>query len=145
MTQNSQSNGTAHCPEPTILVVEDGEAVRKMICAMLAQNGYHCFEAADGPEALGMLRGMGGVNLVLTDMMMPGMNGAELAKAISKDYPHIRIVFMSGYSDDSLIRTPNGAAGLFLAKPFTASALTETVRMALNKPWDGLPDLCSKT
>src|SRR5215470_126883 len=98
MTQNSQSSGIAEGADETILVVEDGEAVRKMICAMLSQNGYQCPEAADGEQALVVLEGIGSVNLVLTDLMMPGMSGTELAKQISKDYPQIRIIFMSGYT-----------------------------------------------
>jgi CheY-like chemotaxis protein len=145
MTQNSQSSGITESADETILVVEDGEAVRKMICAMLSQNGYQCLEAADGHEALVVLEGIGSVNLVLTDLMMPGMSGTELAKQISKDYPQIRIIFMSGYTDDLLIRTPDGGSGLFLAKPFTASVLAESVRRALDRPWKGLPDLCLKS
>ena len=145
MTQNSQSHGITGISDATILVVEDGESVRKMICAMLTQNGYQCLEASDGNEALGLLRGIGSVNLVLTDLMMPGMNGTELARHLSRDYPEIRIMFMSGYSEDPVIHSTEGARGLFLAKPFTASALTERVRQALNRPWSGLPDLCPKT
>jgi CheY-like chemotaxis protein len=145
MIHSSQSARIADAPDPTILVVEDGEAVRKMICAMLSQNGYQCLEAADGHEALVVLGGIPSVSLVLTDLVMPGMSGTELARHISKDYPEIRIIFMSGYSDDPVIRTSEGGSGLFLAKPFTASALTERVRQALDRPWTGLPDLCSAT
>src|SRR5689334_19136768 len=77
MTQNSQTDSIAEMADTTILVVEDGDAVRKMICAMLSQSGYQCFEAADGNQALRLLRGIGRVNLVLTDLVMPGMNGTE--------------------------------------------------------------------
>jgi CheY-like chemotaxis protein len=145
MTQNSQSSGIIECADETILVVEDGEAVRKMICAMLSQNGYQCFEAADGQQALGVLEGIPGVSLVLTDLLMPGMSGTELAKQISREYPQIRIIFMSGYTDDPVIHTPDGGSDWFLAKPFTASALAESVRRALDRPWKGLPELCVRS
>jgi len=145
MAHNSQSDGIIETTDRTILVVEDGESVRKMICAMLSQVGYQCLEAADGHEALLVLGGMRNINLVLTDLMMPGMNGAELARQISKEYPEIRIIFMSGYSEDPVIQTSGGGSGLFLAKPFTASALAERIRQTFDRPWTGLPDLCSKT
>src|SRR5215831_10211106 len=80
MAHISQSDGITETADRTILVVEDGEAVRKMICAMLSQHGYHCLEAADGHEALVVLNGIRKINLVLTDLMMPGMGGAELAR-----------------------------------------------------------------
>jgi CheY-like chemotaxis protein len=145
MTQNSQSGGIAETADQTILVVEDGEAVRKMICSMLSQNGYQCVEAADGEQALVLLEGIRSVDLVLTDLMMPGMSGTELAKHISKEYPQIRIIFMSGYCDDPVIRTPDAGSGWFLAKPFTASTLAESVRRALDRPWKGLPALCLRS
>jgi len=92
-----------------------------------------------------VLEGIRSVNLVLTDLMMPGMSGAELAKQISRDYPQIRIIFMSGYTEDPVIRTPDSGSGWLLAKPFTASALAESVRRALDRPWKGLPDLCLRS
>jgi len=145
MIQNSPSAGITESSDEIILVVEDAEVVRKMICAMLTQSGYQCLEAADGEQALVVLEGFRSVKLVLTDLMMPGMSGTELAKQISKDYPQIRIIFMSGYTDDPVIRTPDGGSGWFLAKPFTASALAESVRRALDRPWKGLPGLCLRS
>ena len=123
----------------TILVVEDAESIRRMVCAMLSQFGYHCLEACDGTEALDVLDSAGGeVNLVLTDMIMPKMTGAELAQEIARIQPGIRIMFMSGYSDDPLVRTLAHSPAIFLAKPFTATVLIEKVREALDHPWTGL-------
>src|SRR6266496_6457506 len=87
MAHNFQTDGITEDADQRILVVEDGDAVRKMICAMLMQNGYQCLEAADGEEALHVLHdgGAGKVSLVLTDLMMPGMNGAELARHIAQN------------------------------------------------------------
>jgi CheY-like chemotaxis protein len=123
----------------TILVVEDAESIRRMVCAMLSQLGYHCLEACDGTEALDVLESAGGsVNLVLTDMIMPNMTGAELAQEIARLRPAIRIMFMSGYTDDPLVRTLERTPAIFLAKPFTAAVLLEKVREALDHPWTGL-------
>jgi two-component system cell cycle sensor histidine kinase/response regulator CckA len=122
----------------TILVVEDAESIRRMVCAMLIQCGYHCLEAGDGAEALNVLESDGrSVSLILTDMIMPRMTGAELAQEVSRCWPDIRIMFMSGYSDDPVVRTLEHTA-TFLAKPFTATILMNKVREALDHPWTGL-------
>jgi len=124
----------------TVLVVEDAEPIRRMVCAMLSQSGYSCLEAADGAEALDLLKKSDcSVSLVLTDVIMPKMTGAELAQQLSRIRPDIRIMFMSGYSDDPVVRKFERSSSTFLAKPFTASALMEKVRQALDGPWAGLP------
>ena len=123
----------------TILVVEDADSIRKMVCAMLAQAGYRCMEAADGEEAYRLIDGAPGVvDLVLTDVVMPRMGGPELARRVGRLRPELRIVFMSGYSEDPVVRSLERSASLFLAKPFTAQALLEKVRSALDAPWSGL-------
>jgi two-component system cell cycle sensor histidine kinase/response regulator CckA len=123
----------------TILVVEDAVAVRKMVCAMLTQTGYLCLEAGDGTEALRLLEGSEDVSLVLTDVIMPNMDGPELARHLSRIRPELRILFMSGYIEDSVVRSIGRVSSLFLPKPFTAAALTEKVRESLDLPWMGLP------
>jgi CheY-like chemotaxis protein len=125
--------------QETILVVEDAESIRSLVCAMLSQSGYHCLEAGDGAEALDVLQaGSDPVNLVLTDMIMPRMTGAELAQELARIHPEIRIMFMSGYADDPIVRSLDTSAAIFLAKPFTATILTEKVREVLDQPWSGL-------
>jgi CheY-like chemotaxis protein len=123
----------------TILVVEDAESIRSMVCSMLAQSGYHCLQAGDGEEALDVLQADGDtVSLVLTDIIMPRMTGAELARRVSFTRPNIRIMFMSGFADDPVVRSIETSAAVFLAKPFTANILTEKVREVLDHPWLGL-------
>lgn len=124
----------------TVLVVEDAEAIRKMVCSMLAQSGYNCLEAGDGEEALQLVaKCVEAIDLVLTDMTMPRMNGKDLAHHLARQRPEIRIVFMSGYMDDPSVREMERWSSAFLAKPFTAAALTSKVREALDRPWTGLP------
>ena len=125
----------------TILVVDDAEAVRKMVCAMLNQSGYDCLEASDGLEAVHMLNAADHIQLVLTDMVMPNMSGSDLANHLSRTRPEMRIIFMSGYTEDPMVRNVERASAIFLAKPFTAAALTEKVRQTLNRPWKGIPRL----
>ena len=125
----------------TILVVEDAEEIRRMVCGMLASQGYTCLSAGDGVDALEMIEcGTDRVDLMLTDMIMPNMMGAELARRVARLKPEIRIVLMSGFSDDPLVRSFQRAPAVFLPKPFTASALCAKVRQALDEPWHGFPD-----
>lgn len=124
----------------TILVVEDADGIRNMVCAMLAQQGYQCLEASDGADALRMLdQTTEPVDLVLTDVIMPKMTGAELSRHLVRLRPELRVVFMSGYSDDPAVREFERMPPIFLAKPFTSTALFEKVRQALDQPWCGLP------
>ena len=123
----------------TILVVEDAEAIRKMVCAMLASNGFRVLEAADGQEALRIAEDTRHCfQLALTDMVMPRMDGAEFARHLNRLRPEVRIVFMSGYTDNPMVRRTEESTVSFLAKPFTADVLLETVRRTLNDPWQGL-------
>ena len=128
----------------TILVVEDAESVRKLVCAMLAQGGYRCLEAADGHEALKLMEdGPQSFHLVLTDIVMPGMNGVELAHHLNRIRPEVRVVFMSGYADDPLMEKIEDGA-LLLSKPFTASALLDAIRQSLNGDSGGPPTSISR-
>ena len=92
-------------------------------------------------EALELIeRGDHSLHLMLTDMVMPRMMGAELARRAARLRPELRIVLMSGYSDDPVVRLYQSAPAAFIAKPFTAAALCAKVREALDTPWFGLPD-----
>jgi two-component system cell cycle sensor histidine kinase/response regulator CckA len=121
----------------TILVVDDAETVRKMVCAMLEQNGYGCLEACDGHQALQAIEDEP-VHLVLTDIVMPGMGGAELATRLAHERPDVRIMFMSGYTEDPLLHHVGRMPSLFLAKPFTAGTLMSRIRQVLDEPWERL-------
>jgi two-component system cell cycle sensor histidine kinase/response regulator CckA len=125
----------------TILVVEDAESIRKMVCAMLSGAGYRCLEAADGEEAYRIVSGAPrAIDLILTDVMMPKMGGPELARRVGNVRADLRVIFMSGYSEDPVVRSIERSSSMFLPKPFTAAALMEKVRHTLDLPWPGLPD-----
>lgn len=125
----------------TILVVDDGDEIRRLVCGMLHTQGYNCVSAANGPEALQLIeRGEDEPHLMLTDMVMPKMSGSELAVKASRLRPDLRIVLMSGFSEDPVVRLYQQAPAAFIAKPFTAAALCAKVREALDMPWPGLPD-----
>jgi two-component system cell cycle sensor histidine kinase/response regulator CckA len=108
----------------TVLAVEDEDAVRRIVKIALESAGYRVIEARNGPEALEVVRRhAGAIHLVVTDVVMPEMSGRELAERIVKDHPGVRILYMSGYMDDAVMRhgiVESGAA--FLQKPFTPLA-----------------------
>ena len=124
----------------TILVVEDAEEIRRLVCGMLVLQGYNCLAASDGAEALELVENcVEQVHLVLTDMVMPKMMGSELARHLAQRRPDIRILLMSGFSDDPVVRSFERVPTIFIAKPFTAAALYAKVRQALDQPWRGFP------
>jgi len=117
----------------TIFVVEDDELVRRLTVKTLSQAGYRVFDFASGDEALrGLATYEGEVPLLLTDVVMLGMNGVEVAQRFSERHPTTRVLLMSGYADEVLARSGVTEAGrAFLEKPFTPARLLEAVR-ALN-------------
>jgi len=115
----------------TILIVEDQEATAQITRILLESWGYHVLEAHSGEEAMGLFAKDGhAIHLVLTDVIMPGMNGAELASELLQQRPDLRIVFMSGYPNDQLNR-PETA---FLPKPFNPASLSRMIRKELDRP-----------
>jgi len=123
----------AHGTE-TILVVEDEESVRKIAKRILETAGYRVFAAGSGPEALAVCEQRAGeIHLVLTDVVLPLMSGQALAERIAKTYPTIRLLFMSGYTDNAFVHQGALEASTpFIDKPFTAQDLTRKVREVLN-------------
>ncbi|MBN1103096.1 MAG: response regulator, partial [Deltaproteobacteria bacterium] len=117
----------------TILVVEDDETVRNLALNALKRYGYTVLCARDGEEALRMCRERTEqIQLMLSDVVMPGMSGKDLAEEIKGLRPGLKVLFMSGYTDNSIVRhgvLENGIA--FLQKPFTPEALARKVRKAL--------------
>jgi two-component system, cell cycle sensor histidine kinase and response regulator CckA len=120
----------------TVLIVEDEEGVRRLLRYILESRGYKVLEAADGEQALHVcLESDGGIQLVVTDMIMPRMGGRELAARLSEMVPDLKIVFMSGYTDDVLLRTGELRRGMsFLQKPLRPETLAAKVREALDSP-----------
>jgi signal transduction histidine kinase/CheY-like chemotaxis protein len=119
----------------TVLVVEDEPAIRALACEMLEAHGYRAIAAASGEEALGLaVRHPGSIDLLLSDVVMPGFAGPALAERFAVVRPHARVLFMSGYAGDDLARRGvEDEASDVLPKPFTAEALLRRVRDALDR------------
>jgi two-component system, cell cycle sensor histidine kinase and response regulator CckA len=119
-----------------LLLAEDDQAVRQVAEALLRRHGYDVTVAEDGEAALAVMDEHGaGVQLVITDVVMPRMNGRELAERIATRFPGTRILFISGYTDDDILRRGVQANGIdLLEKPFTADELLRRVRRALDLP-----------
>jgi DNA-binding response OmpR family regulator len=117
----------------TILVVDDEPAVRRAVFRALSEAGYRVFEAADGAEALVVLsRVAHRVDLVLSDVRMPGVNGAQLARELAEAWPQQRVLFMSGQPREVLEGYELPETGVeLLPKPFTVQALLARVRECL--------------
>jgi CheY-like chemotaxis protein len=112
----------------TVLVVEDQEEVRGLACSILRERGFEVLAAADGDEALAVARRFAGpIRLMLTDVIMPGMNGRDLALRMAPVRPDIRVIFMSGYTDRVVLEDH----AMLIEKPFTAEQLMAMVRTAL--------------
>jgi len=119
----------------TVLVVEDEEKVRKLTAEILGRQGYRVLEASHGDEALLIHeRYDGPIHLVLVDVVMPGMNGSELAKRLAFLRPETKILYMSGYTDNAIVHHGVLEKGVnYVQKPFTMDALARKVREVLNK------------
>jgi PAS domain S-box-containing protein len=125
-------NGQAQRGSETIMVVEDDPGVRDLVRLMLEANGYHVLAVADASEAARVCAASR-VDLLLTDVVMPDVNGRALAERLSDIAPGMRVLFMSGYSDEAVHRHGQlTKTAAFLEKPFTERALTLKVREVLD-------------
>jgi PAS domain S-box-containing protein len=117
----------------TVLVVEDEEAVRTLACRVLRGKGYRVLEAASADLALAILGGSTDpIDLLLTDVVMPGMSGPVLADRLLGRHPSLRVLYMSGYAEEAIERQGSlPAGGELLEKPFTADQLARRVRAAI--------------
>jgi CheY-like chemotaxis protein len=119
----------------TILVVEDEEGLRKLVREVLEQRGYRVLSAGSGEEALNVASRTGRIDLLLTDVVMPNMNGRELARVLGEERPTLPVLYLSGYTDEMVTGTgilTDGAE--FLQKPFTAEMLAHKIRDILDRP-----------
>ena len=128
----------------TILVVEDEPRILRLTQRALERHGYVVLTANGPAEALAVATARGGdIDLLLTDLVMPGMNGRDLADALRSQHPRIERLFMSGFPAGVAGRsTPVDDPAHFLAKPFTVTALTTAVRAVLDQraaTWSGAP------
>jgi CheY-like chemotaxis protein len=117
----------------TVLLVEDEESLRELIGEILEANGYEVLVAEDPAKAIEAAeRHQGVIHLLLTDVVMPGMNGRELALRVKERRPAIRVLYMSGYTEDTIAhRGVLETGALLISKPFTQDALTRKLREAL--------------
>jgi CheY-like chemotaxis protein len=120
----------------TILLVEDEDLVRRAVRAILRRGGYEILEAASGGAALDLLRGYEGrIDLLITDVVMPELSGRELALRVAELRPDIKVLYMSGYTDDTIVRHGVLEANMaFIQKPATPDDLLRKIREVLADP-----------
>ena len=119
----------------TILVVEDEPTVSALACRTLMSEGYHCLRASSAGEAIRLLEREGRVDLMLTDIVMPGGNGADLAERALALRPELQVLYSSGFTDDDVVRRGLMEPGRpFIQKPWSPRELLERVRTLLDAP-----------
>ncbi|MCD6360564.1 MAG: response regulator, partial [Armatimonadetes bacterium] len=123
----------------TILVVEDEELVRDLVVSLVSGAGYEVLVARNGDEALKICEEReGAIDLMLTDVIMPGMDGAELAAEMSRRCPRMKVIYLSGYTANTIADRGVLEPGVHLIqKPFDADELINTIRDVLDEPADG--------
>jgi DNA-binding NtrC family response regulator len=139
-SQQSQLDERHQAPAGTyqkncVLVVEDDDSVRKLVCRILSTNGYEVLSAQNSNEALAMCqRTNKTINLLLTDVIMPGLSGKVLADQLTQNHPGLKVLFMSGYSDEAVSWRNNMAPNTsFIQKPFGNFELLNCVREVLQE------------
>lgn len=136
MTAGPRSSSAPSASRETILVVDDEGLVRQLASRILRESGYLVFEAPDGRHALQLLGTLAErVHLLVTDLVMPDIDGRELGGTATRCWPHLRVLYMSGYAGTRMMEEGLLDPGLpFLQKPFTAEQLTRKVRGILEVP-----------
>jgi len=121
-------------PSETILVCEDQEAVRRVTARILTSLGYDVVVAGGGQEALLLAEAWHGpIHLLLTDVVMPGISGPNLARRLAASHPGMKVLFLSGYTDEYIVRHHGLEPGIaLLQKPFTTETLSRKVREVLD-------------
>jgi two-component system cell cycle sensor histidine kinase/response regulator CckA len=119
----------------TILLVEDEEAVRSFAARALVSRGYKVYEASSGIEALEVMEEAGGkIDLVVSDVVMPELDGPSLLRELRKTRPELKIIFISGYAEEAFKKNlPEGEAFHFLPKPFSLKQLAIAVKETLGR------------
>jgi two-component system cell cycle sensor histidine kinase/response regulator CckA len=118
----------------TVLLVEDDQQLREILGRYLTSWGYTLLQATNGKMALEVVRGYSGqIDVVLTDLVMPGLDGRSLSRQVLVEQPKAKIVFMSGYTEHAAIKNAElSSDDLVMLKPFSAETLSETLRHALS-------------
>jgi CheY-like chemotaxis protein len=136
------SHRSARSGSETILLVEDEKQVRAAVRTILTRAGYEIFEASNGEEALRLVERLreGPIDLLLTDVVMPGVGGRELAERVTALLPTVKVLFMSGYTDEAIVHHGVLEPGLsFYQKPVIPQALLRKVREVLDSPASTAP------
>jgi len=133
-TETGASSDVSARGSETILLVEDDASVRRLAHRMLATLGYVVLEAPDAASALQLADGHPHLDILVTDVVLPGRSGASLADELRLARPGLRVLFMSGYTSDDALRRRLAEGVPFLAKPYTPSALASRVRAVLDEP-----------
>jgi CheY-like chemotaxis protein len=122
--------------EETVLIVEDQQAVRGLAKKMLQARGYHVLDAANGDDAHAVvMRHSGAIDLLLTDVVMPGTDGRSLSEQLRQLRPNLRVILMSGYAEDMIAHRGALDSGLaYIQKPFCPDELAAKVREVLDSP-----------
>ena len=118
------------------MLVEDDETVRRLAAAILESGGYSVIPAGNGEEALENLSVLRKpVDLLVTDVVMPGMDGAEVARRVRKQCPFVGVLYISGYTQDAIVHDGVLDPGVeFIQKPFDGTALLNKVRAIIDSP-----------
>lgn len=130
-------------PGRLVLVVDDERGVRDLVCRTLREEGYRTLEAAHGGEALELIEaGSETIDLVVTDVVMPGMDGRELGRRLAQSRPTLPVLYMSAYEVNDIFRrgSPRSSAP-FLQKPFPQDGLINSVEQLLRSPSAPQPGL----
>jgi len=118
----------------TVLVVEDENALREVARKMLVRLGYTVLVAANADQALRLFEQNGAIDVLLTDVVMPGASGPELTRQLAERYPALKVIYMSGYTEDAIVEHGVLHSGVaLLHKPFTSDTLDRKVREALER------------
>ena len=122
--------------QDTVLLVEDEDAVRSFAARALRMRGYQVLEAGGGEEALEIVQqAAGSIDLVITDVVMPNMDGPTMVRAVKQLHPHLPVIFMSGYAEEAFRKNAQSSEGIhFLPKPFGLKQLAAKVKEVLSDP-----------
>jgi two-component system cell cycle sensor histidine kinase/response regulator CckA len=134
-TAPSASKQPERRPSESVLIVEDNEAVRSMLCRVLRTSGYRVLEAANANAALQVCAAQPlAIDMLISDVVMPEMSGIDLATELKRAHPSMRVLLMSGYSGTAMMRHGEIRSDIpFLEKPFNPETITRKVREVLDQ------------